>query len=910
MRFLRRPSPFTLHSSEPPMKRAVYLLYCLSGLIGLGYQVVWFRALVDRFGSTNLTFALVVVNFIGGLGAGSLASRRLARFIQTRLRLAGPFQTYGAIELIIAAAAALTPLSAHLPPDLWGHFPYRLAGAIYQPTHAYQLSEIAIATALVFIPCFFMGVTFPLLCRAFSADEKFPSALYGWNTLGACAGILLCQILFLPRLGHDRTFLLILALNVALGLVFIAIGAKAKPSDYEHEHEHEHEHEKRTFHGSVLFAGAVLSGLASGALEANMYQRVYFTGLQHSAAMAFVSFWAIVGIFAASFTVRACRGVDLVKIKAAFLWALLVYMLTGRWAYSILHGLGSSGLPEVLVQLLYIGILVLPAYYFVALLLPYVCNRMQGNHRHLGLAYGLNTVAFCLSMVFFSSIATRVNIFYSFKLMMATLALIVVLVMLLKEDRALPRLQPAAGLAAFGLLCVLAPGYAYYAGRNPFPAFDRSYFRPGSPPANPQNPIRAMMSNGAHTTYILTDALGDRLFFDSHSMSGTNQTAQTYMRLMAHVPLMAQASPKSALLICFGVGNTASAIATYDSIQRLDIVDLNDRVFLTAPEFAAYNRGVYRDPRVRLIHDDGRNFLNLTDQQYDLVTSEPPPPMQAGVYRLYSTEYYAAVRAHLTPTGMMTQWLPIEQMPPEAVDRAVASFVQSFPYTCAFVGASRSGRPSTNIILLGGKQPIDLRRIEQWDRHSLRTRRDLAENCLIEYPIQMLAIFTHGNATLKRLYGSARAISDQRNDLEYTVFTAKTGTVPYNPPAMLDELGADRLTHGPEMRRVCMNLALLRSFVPDFPVELLETVKATGARGVKFGDADWRLITKLNEAATAAYQGRQIGRALELIDQSLALAGDQFLIMQGKAEMLDRLGRPAEAAAVRARALELMRTRR
>ena len=40
--------------------RRVTLLYCLSGLISLAYQVTWFRIFVNHFGSTNLTFALVL----------------------------------------------------------------------------------------------------------------------------------------------------------------------------------------------------------------------------------------------------------------------------------------------------------------------------------------------------------------------------------------------------------------------------------------------------------------------------------------------------------------------------------------------------------------------------------------------------------------------------------------------------------------------------------------------------------------------------------------------------------------------------------------------------------------------------------------------------------------------------------
>jgi MFS family permease len=58
--------------------RPIHLLYTLSGLLSLAYQVVWFRIYVDRFGSSTLTFALVLCNFIAGLGLGALFSKRLS----------------------------------------------------------------------------------------------------------------------------------------------------------------------------------------------------------------------------------------------------------------------------------------------------------------------------------------------------------------------------------------------------------------------------------------------------------------------------------------------------------------------------------------------------------------------------------------------------------------------------------------------------------------------------------------------------------------------------------------------------------------------------------------------------------------------------------------------------------------
>ncbi len=52
-------------------RRAVLALYALSGLLSLGYQVVWFRLFADRYGATTFTFGMVVLCFIGGLGLGA-----------------------------------------------------------------------------------------------------------------------------------------------------------------------------------------------------------------------------------------------------------------------------------------------------------------------------------------------------------------------------------------------------------------------------------------------------------------------------------------------------------------------------------------------------------------------------------------------------------------------------------------------------------------------------------------------------------------------------------------------------------------------------------------------------------------------------------------------------------------------
>jgi spermidine synthase len=279
------------------------------------------------------------------------------------------------------------------------------------------------------------------------------------------------------------------------------------------------------------------------------------------------------------------------------------------------------------------------------------------------------------------------------------------------------------------------------------------------------------MANTSDTTFVVdfTSVRAEPekiLFFGNHKMSGTNKPAQTYMRLMAHVPLLAQKDPRKALLICFGVGNTASAIASHQSIETIDIVDRNSNVFLTARVFNRWNKNVIDDPRLRLINDDGRAYLRKTDEKYDLITSEPPPPMASGVYRLYSLDYYLDAIEHLTPSGMMSQWLPIYQLPQEAADLIIRTFVTAFPHTILIIGYQFSN--GSELILVGSRLPIDMETVISRMREDESVEADLAE-IDIERDNDLRFRLVADDEELRRVYGSGRVLRDQYNDLEHLI---------------------------------------------------------------------------------------------------------------------------------------------
>src|SRR5665213_1124952 len=764
----------------------VFLAYALSGFVALGYQVVWFRLFPDWFGSTSLSFALVVCNFIGGLGAGSLASRPITAWLTRVANISDALRLYGFIELLVAAAAALTLLVGLLPADLLGTFPYHLHDGIWVQDLGYRFGQLAVAVTCVFTLCFLMGTTFPLLSQALldaPGGQRLPAALYAWNTFGACAGVLACQFLLLPYIGHSHTFWLMLALNFGIAGLFLISGRGDLPVaslTVTAANQNVNRSPAPTATSlSLLLTCALLSGLLAGALEGDMFKRINLVVSNSPGALGpAISFWAILAIFLSSaFVWRAVR-LRLMHIKLAFVVAAVYFYAAWRLMYPVVIGRLESryiamnqfgminNFPDSVAELFaFVGACVFVPYLLMSLLLPYVCNQTQRRRLHLGLAYGLNTLAFCIGLIVFTLLAPRVNIFYSLKLIWVLMSCGVALLLVLSESRGVRWWQPAIAAAAFFAGCIATPA-----------VFDPSYLMPNSTQA--RYPISDLKSNGTDTTYVVTAPGGAFLYFGNTSMSGTVLPSQIYMRLMAHVPLLLQVNPVSALVICFGVGNTASAIATHNSIRHLDVVDLNRSVFETAPAFEATNFGVYEDPRVRLINDDGRSFLRRARDTYELITSEPPPPMQAGVYRLYSREYYQDVMAHLTPTGMMTQWLPVYQMPSRAAGEAIATFVTVFPYTLLYSGIDGE------LILLGSREPIDMDRLWQRFPETGPASADLAA-IFVDTPAKVGIRIVSTDATLRRDYLRVETISDQRNDLEQMFLTTKSASISYDPKEVL-----------------------------------------------------------------------------------------------------------------------------
>jgi predicted membrane-bound spermidine synthase len=106
-------------------------------------------------------------------------------------------------------------------------------------------------------------------------------------------------------------------------------------------------------------------------------------------------------------------------------------------------------------------------------------------------------------------------------------------------------------------------------------------------------------------------------------------------------------------------------------------------------------------PRSRIVIDDGRRFLRRVRTQYDLITIDPPPPIEAaGSSLLYSREFLELAKQHLRPGGILQIWFPGgELVTAQAIFRTVRD---AFPYVRGYVSVEGWG-----VHLLASMTPIE-----------------------------------------------------------------------------------------------------------------------------------------------------------------------------------------------------------
>jgi len=274
--------------------------------------------------------------------------------------------------------------------------------------------------------------------------------------------------------------------------------------------------------------------------------------------------------------------------------------------------------------------------------------------------------------------------------------------------------------------------------------------------------------------YVEEQAFGEpvsyRMLTNGYSMSSSGILGLRYMKLFVYLPMALNPDAKTALLISYGVGNTAKALTNTASLESIDVVDTS-RDVLEMNDIVYPDEGErpLNDPRVHVHVEDGRYFLETTKKRFDLITGEPPPPKMAGIVSLYTREYFWLVYDRLSEGGIVSYWLPPHLLTPDDSKSIIRAFCDVFGDCTLWSGTA------FDWILLGTRNATGPgsagRFAQQWFDPVIGA--DL-KTIGVERPEQMGALFMAGADHLEQMTADAapltddrpKRLSDERFDLE------------------------------------------------------------------------------------------------------------------------------------------------
>jgi hypothetical protein len=157
-------------------------------------------------------------------------------------------------------------------------------------------------------------------------------------------------------------------------------------------------------------------------------------------------------------------------------------------------------------------------------------------------------------------------------------------------------------------------------------------------------------------------------------------------------------------VIGYGSGVTIGAVTQFP-IGHADVVELEPAVVEAGNRFfGEWNHHPEKDPRVRIVIGDGRNFLTQGDDKYDVIISEPSNPWITGVSNLFTTDYWKLARGRLAEDGVFCQWAQLYEMSSINIKTILRSFASVFPYTYVFAAEDLS----SDVLLIATNEPLKL----------------------------------------------------------------------------------------------------------------------------------------------------------------------------------------------------------
>ena len=125
-----------------------------------------------------------------------------------------------------------------------------------------------------------------------------------------------------------------------------------------------------------------------------------------------------------------------------------------------------------------------------------------------------------------------------------------------------------------------------------------------------------------------------------------------YHEMIAHVPLCVHPKAKKVLVIGGGDGGTVREILKHDSVNEVDVCEIDEKVIEISKRHFPYLANSFDDPKVKIYCEDGNKFIKSHKDEYDIIivdSSDPIGPAEV----LFRREFYEAIFQALKDDGIV-----------------------------------------------------------------------------------------------------------------------------------------------------------------------------------------------------------------------------------------------------------------
>jgi spermidine synthase len=605
-----------------------------------------------------------------GLGLGSWLGGKYIDILSKKTNIKSAV-FYGLSEILIGTGAVLIPLLFSIG--------QKLLLATGQTNSVTYMLLSALLLGITMLPwCIAMGTTFPFMMSfikqtPFSEKSSF-SFLYTANVIGSVVGVLFAVIYAIEIFGLNNTLYITCVINLLIASCAFYISRiltkqPARQTDAVINVKTSHLWKieiSPVFLKIILF----ITGFVSLGLEI-AWTRVFSPAL---GTMVYAFSFLLAGYLLATYLGTLLYRKHIKNGKILSLGFLLSALAVSSFLPIVINdpNLLSQGvvvntfdITRIYKFLIQITLTIFPVCMVLGYLTPSIIDYYsQGDEKKAGTSYAINVLGCILGPLAVSYILLP---------LISTKAVMIIMSMLYIGLFVLFMNKVSKFLTSITLLLVGAFLFisVFYTTTYEFP-FLKTEFK---------NQVTVYRDATATVHAYKYDKHEAVLLVNGFGMTGLS----TITKMMAHIPLAIHENPKSGLVICFGMGTTYRSMLSWGI--ETTAVELTPGVVKSFPIFHEDANAVLNDPKGEIIIDDGRRYVMRTNKKFDVITIDPPPPVEASASALlYSRDFYKIIKMKLNEGGILQHWIPFEDFSQLSVLRAIIkSITEEFPYVQYYV---------------------------------------------------------------------------------------------------------------------------------------------------------------------------------------------------------------------------------